>query len=127
MKNIDRLFVLTGLVFLLIGMALGLKMANTQDFTMHGLHAHLNLLGFVVMTLYGLCYRHWPRMQEGVLARVHYLLHTATVAVALGLLYLVLGNYDLAPKLAPVMNTILLGTYAGTLLFAYLFLTRGKD
>ena len=49
MKNIGRLFILTGLVFLLVGMAFGLKMAATMDFTLHGLHAHLSLLGFVLM------------------------------------------------------------------------------
>lgn len=126
MKNIDRLFVLTGLVFLLTGMALGLQMSKTQDFAMHGLHAHLNLLGFVLMTLFGLCYHAWPKMQEGVLATVHYLLHTVSVATALTLLYFLLSNYDLAPKIAPAMNTILMGTYAGVILFAYLFFTRTK-
>ena len=65
MKNIDRLWVLTGVVFLLVGMGLGLKMSMTQDFALRGLHTHLNLLGFVVMTLFGLCYRHWPKSQSG--------------------------------------------------------------
>ena len=127
MKNIDRWFVLTGLLFLLVGMALGLKMSKAQDFTLHGLHAHLNLLGFVVMTLFGLCYRNWPRMKEGMLATVHYFIHTLTTASALTLLYFLLSNYELAPKIGPKMNMILMGTYAGVLLFAYLFFTRAKD
>lgn len=127
MKNIDRLWVFTGLLFLLTGMALGLKMSMTQDFAMRGLHAHLNLLGFVLMTLFGLCYRSWPKMQESVLAKVHYWLHTVTVAVSLGLFFVLLNNYDLAPKIGPVMDVFLLGTYAGVLLFAYLLLTRAKD
>jgi len=126
MKNVDRMFVLTGLVFLLVGMAFGLKMAMSQDFGMHGLHAHLNLLGFVLMTLFGLCYHNWPKMQEGVLATVHYLLHTVSVAVALTLLYFLLSNSELAPKIAPVMNMVLMGAYAGVLLFAYLFFTRTR-
>ena len=127
MQNIDRWFILTGLVFLLIGMALGLHMSKAQNFTLHGLHAHLNLLGFVVMTLFGLCYRQWPRMQEGRLATVHYVLHTVTVAVALSLLYFILTNMDLAPKLGPVLDTILLGTVAGVVLFSYLFFTRARE
>ena len=127
MKNIDRMFVLTGLVFLLLGMSLGLKMSMTQDFALHGLHAHLNLLGFVVMTLFGLCYHAWPRMQEGVLATVHYLLHTVTVAVSLTLLYFVLSDMDLAPKIGPIMDTLLMGSYAGVLLFAYLLFTRTRE
>jgi hypothetical protein len=127
MKNLDRLWVLTGLVFLLVGMGLGLQMAMAQDYGMHGLHAHLNLLGFVLMTLFGLCYRSWPKMQEGMLATVHYLVHTVTVGAALTLFYILLSNYDLAPTIAPVMNIILMGTYAGVLLFTYLFVTRARD
>jgi len=127
MKNLDRLFVLTGLVFLLIGMALGLKMSATMDFTLHGLHAHLNLLGFVLMTLFGLCYHAWPRMTEGKLATVHYLLHTICVAVALFLLYFLLSNPELGPKIGPVMDGFLGGAYIGILIFAYLVLTRAKN
>lgn len=127
MKNIDRWFILTGLVFLLLGIVLGISMAKSMDFTLHGLHAHLNLLGFVVMTLYGLCYRQWPRMQEGMLATVHYLLHTVSIAVALGLLYVIMTNVDMAPKVGPVQHASLFVILAATLLFAYLFLTRAKD
>jgi hypothetical protein len=127
MKNIDRMFVFTGLVFLLIGMSLGLKMSMTQNFALHGLHAHLNLLGFVVMTLFGLCYRSWPKMQDGKLATVHYLLHTVTVGAAMIMLYFVLSNMDLAPKLGPVMDMTLIGTLAGVILFGYLFFTRARD
>ena len=127
MKNIDRWFILTGLAFLLIGMALGIRMANTMDFTLHGLHAHLNLLGFVVMSLYGLCYRQWPRMQEGMLATLHYLLHTVSVATALGLLYVIMTDVDMAPTVGPIQHASLLVILAATLLFAYLFFTRAKD
>lgn len=126
MKNLGRTFVMTGLIFLLVGMALGLKMSMSQDYELHGLHAHLNLLGFVLMTLFGLCYNQWPRMQEGILGTVHYLIHTVSVAVALFLLYFLLSDPDLGPKIAPVMNMILMGTYAGILLFAYLIFTRTK-
>ncbi len=127
MKNLDRLFVLTGLVFLLIGMAIGLKMSASMDFTLHGLHAHLNLLGFVLMTLFGLSYRVWPKMAESKLAMVHYLLHTVCVAVALFMLYFLLTNPDLGPKIGPVMNGFLGGAYLGILIFAYLVLTRARD
>lgn len=127
MKNLDRLFVLTGLVFLLIGMAIGLKMSASMDFTLHGLHAHLNLLGFVLMTLFGLSYRVWPKMAESKLATVHYLLHTVCVAVSLFLLYFLLTSPDLGPKIGPVMNGFLGGAYLGILIFAYLVLTRARD
>lgn len=41
----------------LCGMGLGIFMAVNQDFTLMPAHAHLNLLGWVSMALYGLYYR----------------------------------------------------------------------
>jgi hypothetical protein len=41
----------------LCGMSLGIAMAIRQDFTLAPAHAHLNLLGWVSMALYGLYYR----------------------------------------------------------------------
>ncbi len=41
----------------LCGMGLGIFMAVNQDFTLAPAHAHLNLLGWVSMALYGLYYR----------------------------------------------------------------------
>jgi hypothetical protein len=41
----------------LCGMSLGIAMAMRQDFTLAPAHAHLNLLGWVSMALYGLYYR----------------------------------------------------------------------
>jgi len=121
------MFVLTGLVFLLIGMAFGLKMSATMDFTMRGLHAHLNLLGFVLMTLFGLCYRSWPKMQEGKLATVHYSLHTISVATGLALLYFLFTMPEHGVKIGPAMNIALGFTYLGILLFTYLVFTRVRD
>ncbi len=42
------------------GMGLGIAMAARQDFTLAPAHAHLNLLGWVSMALYGLYYRSAP-------------------------------------------------------------------
>lgn len=39
------------------GMSLGIFMGSAQDFTLAPAHAHLNLLGWVTMALYGLYHR----------------------------------------------------------------------
>ncbi len=41
----------------LIGMGFGIRMGMSQDFTLAPAHAHLNLLGWVTMALYGLYHR----------------------------------------------------------------------
>lgn len=43
------------------GMTLGIHMGIAQDFTLAPAHAHMNLLGWVTMTLYGLYHRGAPQ------------------------------------------------------------------
>lgn len=48
---------LAAAVAALTGMMLGIQMGIAQDFTLAPAHAHLNLLGWVTMALYGLYHR----------------------------------------------------------------------
>lgn len=74
----------------LCGMSLGIFMASHQDFTLAPAHAHLNLLGWVSMALYGLWYRGAemvrPRLAwtQAIVATIGFV--TMVVALALMLL-----------------------------------------
>jgi hypothetical protein len=50
-------FFVAGIVFVLLGMILGMWMGMREDFLYKDVHAHLNLLGFVTNFIYGLYYR----------------------------------------------------------------------
>ena len=50
-------FMIAGIVFVILGMCLGVYMGSTVDFTQRSLHAHLNLVGWATMMLFGLFYR----------------------------------------------------------------------
>jgi hypothetical protein len=52
----DFCFITAGLAAL-TGMTMGIVMGISQDFTLAPAHAHLNLLGWVTMALYGLYHR----------------------------------------------------------------------
>lgn len=58
---------ITGAAAALAGMSLGIAMGMSHDFTLAPVHAHLNLLGWVSMLLYGFYYRGAP-VQIGRLA-----------------------------------------------------------
>jgi hypothetical protein len=58
---------ITGAAAALAGMSLGIAMGISHDFTLAPVHAHLNLLGWVSMLLYGFYYRGAP-VQIGRLA-----------------------------------------------------------
>lgn len=57
MKNIDRYFIGTGIALALVGMGMGAEMGMRHDFTFAPVHAHLSLVGWVTLVLFGLCYR----------------------------------------------------------------------
>ena len=52
--NISKAFFITGALWLLVGMGLGMYMGANENFTLAPLHAHIDLVGFVLMTLFGL-------------------------------------------------------------------------
>lgn len=82
----------------LCGMSLGLGMGMTGDFRLAPAHAHLNLLGFVSMFLYGLFYRCVPQAAEGVLPRVQFWLAASGLAVMVpALVFVLLGHGGAEP------------------------------
>jgi hypothetical protein len=71
--RLSNAFLRLAVVFILIGVGLGYYMGATQNFTAAPVHAHINLLGWVSMFLYGLFYRANPEAAEGLLPKVHFL------------------------------------------------------
>lgn len=55
--RIEKYCVSVAAISALCGMSLGIFMASHHDFALAPAHAHLNLLGWVSMALYGLWYR----------------------------------------------------------------------
>jgi hypothetical protein len=68
MKNIDRWFILIGLLYGIFGFGFGIWVGINERFEQAHLHAHINLIGFASMTLFGLLYRAFPALAEGRLA-----------------------------------------------------------
>ena len=74
---IGSLMMCTGVVILLVGMLMGIAMGIQQDFTLAPAHAHLNLVGGVLLFLFGLYYRLVPAAGNRPLARLQGWLHIA--------------------------------------------------
>ncbi|MBL9051044.1 MAG: hypothetical protein JNK19_13120 [Tabrizicola sp.] len=73
--TISRGFLLTGAVYLVVGISLGAYMGGSGDHTLTPVHAHINLLGFTLMTIFGLAYRLMPELAEGLIPKLHFWLH----------------------------------------------------
>jgi len=89
-------------VYLILGIGLGIAMGASQDFTLRPVHAHLNLLGWTTMALAGLIYTVFPRAGASRLAKVHFWLMNAALPVMMGALATLLatGNKGVVPVLA---------------------------
>jgi len=72
MKRIDAVYVTIGVVYLIVGMVLGIVMGIRQDFQLAPVHAHLNLVGFVSHCVFGLVHRVWPALRTGAIASVQF-------------------------------------------------------
>lgn len=57
MQSTDRLFIGAGIVAGIAGMVLGIVMGISGDFTLAPAHAHINLVGWASLSLFGLAYR----------------------------------------------------------------------
>lgn len=74
MMSVSNNFLRLGVLSALVGMSLGVWMGANQDFVLRPVHAHINLLGFASMMLFGLFYRAFPAAGRGWLPVVHFAL-----------------------------------------------------
>jgi hypothetical protein len=87
-------------LYLIIGISLGMAMGASQNFTLRPVHAHVNLLGWTTMALAGLIYSVFPKAGESRLARLHFwLLNLALPVMMVALSMLLLGHMAFAPAL----------------------------
>jgi len=94
-------FLRLAVVYVLLGVTLGIVMAASHDYTFRPVHAHLNLLGWASMALFGLWYRSAPAAAETRLAKVHFWLHNIALPIQMTLLAIYLnGNNSVEPALA---------------------------
>ena len=70
--SVSNNFMRLGVLSALVGMSLGVWMGATENFTLRPVHAHVNLLGFASMMLFGLFYRAFPAAGRGWLPMAHF-------------------------------------------------------
>ncbi len=111
--NISRGFLVMGAVYLVVGIVLGSYMGGSGDHTLAPVHAHINLLGFALMTVFGFGYRMIPGLAEGTLPKVHFWLHQiGTLGLLLGLFAMMSGRVEgatIGPVFPLLEGAILLG------------------
>ncbi|MRH42476.1 cytochrome-c oxidase [Aquibacillus halophilus] len=62
-------------IYFLIGVSIGYFMSIVHDYTLTGVHVHINLLGWTALTLAGLIYYLFPKLAATKLGIAHFWLH----------------------------------------------------
>ena len=60
----DLFLLRLSVVYLFVGMCLGVYMGASEDFTLRPVHAHVNLLGWALLSVAGLISRAYPALQN---------------------------------------------------------------
>ena len=108
-------FLKIAVVYFFIAVCLGLVMGIIQDFSYTSVHAHLNLLGWVSMSIFGLIYSIYPSASETKLAKTHFWLHNLGVPIMQGVLFLELLTDNTSLTIGIIIGSIMV--VIGVLLF----------
>jgi hypothetical protein len=103
-------------LFVIAGMAMGIGMAASQDHSIMPAHAHLNLLGWVSLFLFGIYYEKRPALDTSRLALIQvglWSVGTVILTIAVAAIHLGYTAFDPVAGVASIMVLI------GMLIFAY--------
>jgi hypothetical protein len=99
-SRVGIIWIRIAVVYLLLGVAMGIAMGASQNFTLRPVHAHINLIGWTTLALAGLIYSVFPEAGTSKLAKAHFWLLNLALPVMMGALaMLVTGRVGAAPVL----------------------------
>jgi len=122
MKGIAFLFFVTAAVAVLLGMVWGIQMSASGDHSLSGAHAHLNLIGWVTMGLFGVYYHVVPEAADHKLAKLHYPLALAGLVVIVpGIVMALRETGDTLAKVGSLLTVL------SMLLFVFIVVSTRKQ
>ena len=99
MNGLARFCWISAVVYVLIGMAFGIYMSVTQQHNLAGAHAHLNLIGWVTMALFGTFYHLRPAAGVSTFAKAQVgLMQIGVILMFPGIILAILGITEALAK-----------------------------
>ncbi|RVH12723.1 hypothetical protein CN217_10485 [Sinorhizobium meliloti] len=123
MPRIANLYFRTAIVFLILGISIGLHMSITGNHAAPGAHAHANLLGWVTMAIFGGYHALNPQKAARRLAMIQYAVYTFGVTMLIPSLYLLLSGNTAVEPIVAISSLI---AFAGVLLFAVIIFSSSE-
>jgi hypothetical protein len=121
MPQVAEVFFKAAVVFLVIGILMGLQMSISGTHNVIGAHAHTNLLGWVTMAIFGGYYALNTQKARSRYARIHLWSYLGAVAVMTPSLYLLYLGYAAIEPLLAIASLVAL---ASVLVFAFVVFTK---
>lgn len=101
MPRLDIKFLCLAAFLLMIGVGMGIYMGASHDFSFSPIHAHVNLIGWTSLALFGVTYRIYPELQQNKMARVHFALAApAALLFPIGIYLSIFMNQPLVTMVA---------------------------
>lgn len=120
MKNSPKMFFVAAALFALCGMVWGIQMSASHDHSLSPAHGHLNLISFVMMSIFGNYYALTPHAARSQIAGLHFMLTTAAVLVlTLGIALAISGRTEVLAQIGSVLAVL------STALFGFAVLRYG--
>jgi len=111
------LFFGTAVVCVTLGMFWGIQMAASSNHLMAPAHAHLNLVGWVTMGLFGVYYHLVPEAAARGLAKIHYVLALGgVVAMVPGIAIALSGGGETFAILGSILTALSMLVFLFTVL-----------
>ena len=108
-------------LYFAIGVMLGVAMGASGDHSLFAVHAHVNLLGWVSMALFGIISTAHPSITEGRAAAAQFWMYNIGVPVMLGALTLRLKG---VAAIEPLIGAASILVGCSVLLFVWLVFSR---
>ncbi len=116
--NIARMFMGIGSLYIVLGVSLGAYMGGSGDTSLSPVHAHINLLGFVLMMIFGVFYHLFPAAAASRLATLHFWLHQLGTVTVLVMLFLLLSGRITEASMVPAAPIAEMAVLLGLVAFS---------
>jgi hypothetical protein len=116
--NISRNFIAIASLYIILGVGIGMYMGGSGDHTLIPVHAHINLLGFVLPMAFGITYHLFPAAGGSTLAKAHFWLHQIGALILLVMLTLFLTGKIAETAMFPIAPLAELAVLLGLVAFA---------
>jgi uncharacterized membrane protein (DUF106 family) len=123
----------TAIIYMVLGVTLGIYMSIAEKFDFRPVHAHLNLVGWASMGIFAALYKAFPELENSRMAPYHFWIYQIGSAGMLSSLFSLVANIEISGKNIGEMtipitsNLAFLGVIVSAVLICFTLKNPRKD